>query len=594
VCGIAGIYDTLGRDNEGQIDRMLHALVHRGPDGCGSFSEGPMSLGNRRLAILDLSDAGAQPMVDRTGRYVITYNGEIFNYRELRDELRQAGQEFTSDGDTEVLLAALAQWGADALPRLNGMFAFALYDRRTRTLFCGRDRLGVKPFVYVWAGKRFAFASEHKALLAGGFGASEPSPEAVYEYVVRGYTTSGRSFFSGMHSLPPGSSVWVGPNGSPRFRRWWTCPVAQDTETEPGELAERVGELLDDAVRLRLRSDVPVGAHLSGGFDSSAVVGAAARHATRPLVTFTGAMRGDSDSDERPFARAVNAKWGLVGREVEVGHEEFAEAFDRILGCLDEPVAGPGVFPQLAVCDLARRHGVKVVLGGQGGDELFGGYTRHQALHQRARLVSGTPAERARAVVSLAKLGLREWRRLRQTRPRVRDRELDASFLALLDPVFREEVRRTPALVRDVGELMRWDLENYLPALLHVEDRTSMAASLESRTPLLDYRLVELVRRVPASHHFEQGPKSLLRAAVHDWLPGVVAARTDKRGFPTPLHLWRSQPAMKELVLELTGSRPTPVFSSAYLRQAVYLPASELWTVMMVQGWLRRITDGRA
>jgi asparagine synthase (glutamine-hydrolysing) len=192
--------------------------------------------------------------------------------------------------------------------------------------------------------------------------------------------------------------------------------------------------------------------------------------------------------------------------------------------------------------------------------------------------------------MSLARLGLREWRRLRQTRPRVRDRELDPSFLDLVDPAFREHVRRTPATAREVRELMRWDLENYLPALLHVEDRTSMAASLESRTPLLDYRLVELVCRVPSSLHFHRGPKSLLRGAARDWLPADVDARTDKRGFPTPLHRWRNQPAMKELVLELAGSRTTSVFSGHYLRRALQLPANELWSVMMVQGWLRRRT----
>jgi asparagine synthase (glutamine-hydrolysing) len=592
VCGIAGIYDTLGRDNAREVDRMLHALVHRGPDGSGTFSEGPMSLGNRRLAILDPSEAAAQPMADPTGRYAITYNGEIFNYCELRDELRRAGRKFTSRGDTEVLLAALAEWGAGALHRLNGMFAFALYDRQARTLFCARDRLGVKPFVYAWDGERFAFASEHKALRAGGFGGSEPSPEAVYEYIARGYTTGGRSFFSGMHSLAPGSSVFVELRGSPRIQRWWTCPVAQGGETAPDDLAERVGELLDDSVRLRLRSDVPVGAHLSGGLDSSAVVAAAARHATGPLATFTGAMKGDPDSDERPFARAVNEKWGLVGHEIEVGHDEFAESFDRILDCLDEPVAGPGVFPQLAVCDLARRHGVKVALGGQGGDELFGGYVRYQALHDRARLGGGTVQERARALKSLSTLALREWRRLRQTRRSARDRELHPSFLASVDPAFREEIRRAPT--RDAGGLMRWDLGNYLPALLHVDDRTSMAVSLESRPPLLDHRLVELVCRVPPSRHFEHGPKSLLRAAVDDWLPSVVSARTDKLGFPTPLHLWRHQPALRKLVLDLTRSRAAPVFSNTYLRRAVYLPASELWAVMMVQGWLLRMTDRRA
>jgi asparagine synthase (glutamine-hydrolysing) len=590
VCGVAGVYDRLGRDHDRELDRMLDALIHRGPDDGGSFGEGPVALGNRRLAILDLTRAGAQPMLDPSGRYVLTYNGEVFNYRELRAELERAGHDFASGGDTEVLLAMLARWGADALPRLNGMFAFALYDRSTRTLFCARDRLGVKPLVYAWDGKRFAFASEHKALLAGGFGAREPCPEAMYEYIVRGYVTGGRSFYAGIRSLPPGSAVWLSPTGEPRFLRWWRCPREPDREAEPAELAGSVRELIADAVRLRLRSDVPVGAHLSGGLDSSTVVGAAADQGTQPLVTFTGAMPEDPGCDERAFSRAVNAKWGLVGREVEIGMDELAASFDRILWHLDEPVAGPGAFPQLAVCELAREHGVKVVLGGQGGDELFGGYLRHHALHLRAALRHGAPGQRARAAAALARLVAGE-RRRRWRRARISARGLRPSFLASVDAGFRQEVDQAPRGLREAGDRMRWDLEHYLPALLHVEDRTSMAASLESRTPLLDYRLVELVGRVPSAHHFASGPKSLLRAAAGDWLPAPVAARTDKLGFPTPLHRWRQHPALSRLVSDLTSPSRTSVFEDGYLAQAPSFSASELWTVMSVQGWLRRL-DG--
>ncbi len=587
MCGIAGVYSASGRDHRDVVRRMIDVLAHRGPDDDAIWAEGPATLGHRRLAIIDLTDGGAQPMLDGAGRYVLTYNGEVFNYLELRAELEAEGVVFRSTSDSEVLVEAFARWGEDCLPRLNGMFAFVVYDRQRRRLFCARDRLGVKPLVYSWDGRTFAFASEHKALVAGGAASGRPSPEAVYEYVARGYTTGGRSFYADVVALEPGCFLWMGDDG-PVSRAWW-APETDPIE-EPGfeEWAEQVGALLDDAVRIRLRSDVPVGAHLSGGLDSSAIVAAAVRHGE--IETFTGAFRDEPESDERAFSRAVNERFGLRAHEVEIGVDELGPAFDRLLWHLDEPIAGPGAFPQLLVCDLAARNGVKVVLGGQGGDELFGGYLRHRVVGARDLLRRGTLAERAGAAVTLGTLAVREWRRVRRTATRVGDADLDPAFVSLVDADFRRHVRTSALRASSAPELMLWDLRHYLPALLHVEDRTSMAASIESRTPLLDYRLVELVLRVPERHRLRPGrQKPLLHAAVANWIPELVARHKDKRGFPTPLHHWKERPALRELVARATAPHRGDglrVFSDEHLARHEAFEPSELWTTLMVNAWL--------
>jgi len=589
---------------------MLEVLEHRGPDGSGTWLHDGVALGHRRLAIIDVSDAGAQPMHCANERYTVTFNGEIYNFVELRDELVELGHSFRSSSDTEVLLAAWTEWGDGALPRFNGMFAFAIYDRVERTLFCVRDRLGVKPFVYSWDGRRFAFASEVKGLLAGGFISGNDRPDAVYEYLARGYTTGGRSFHDGVEVLPPGHALLVTPSGLLRSWRWWQPSIQPDESlTSVADCAERVAELLDDAVRLRLRSDVPVGAHLSGGMDSSAVVAAAARHGGAEVHTFTGAFSDDARSDEREYSRAVAAKYGLTAHEIELTVDQLPEHFERILWHMDEPIAGEGVFPQLMVCDLAREKSFTVVLGGQGGDELFGGYLRHRALHYRQAMRSGSPIRRGSAALELMRLASGEWRRVMRTSTRVSDDQLAPDFLASVDPALREQARRSRLSFGSASELMLWDLTNYLPALLHVEDRTSMAASIESRTPLLDYRLVEFVLSIPEDLKFApREPKPLLRQAVRNWLPESVAARRDKRGFPTPLHYWRDRPGLRELVLDLTTpGRSTSaggwkvsaeaedgrsVFADSYLAGREGFQPSELWTVLSVNGWLSRLEAG--
>jgi asparagine synthase (glutamine-hydrolysing) len=579
---------------------MLAVQRHRGPDGAGMFYEPPVVLGHRRLSILDLSDAAAQPMRDGDDRYVLTYNGEIYNYIELRGVLEQLGVTFRSTGDTEVLLAAFARWGADCLHRLNGMFAFAVYDRWSRELFCARDRLGVKPFVYRWDGRRFAFASEHKALVAARLAGDGVSAEALYEYIARGYTTSGRSFFADLRVLPPGHALVVAPDGGFSSRAWWTPSLTPEPDRSFEAWSDQVGALLQDSVRLRLRSDVPVGAHLSGGLDSSAIVAAAARSGTTDVITFTGAFSNDEESDERTYSREVSAAYGLAAREVLIDVDELAGAFDRLLWHMDEPIAGPGVFPQLAVCDLAARHGVKVVLGGQGGDELFGGYARHRLAYYANVLRTGPLVERTLAAWKLAALVATNWRRARRTATRIGDSDLAPSFIAEIPRELREELRRPLWRSSTAEELLAWDVRNYLPALLQVEDRTSMAASLESRAPLLDYRLVELVLRMPAAHKFNDGvTKAPLRTAVSSWLPERIVMRRDKRGFPTPLHRWRDRPGLRRLIDDVlndaagsNGGGDFAVFSPAYLARRERFTANELWTALMIQGWLARRSLG--
>jgi asparagine synthase (glutamine-hydrolysing) len=613
MCGIAGIYDRQGDNDAGAVSRMLDVQAHRGPDGCGTWVDPGIVLGHRRLAFLDLSHEGAQPMTYAEDRYVITYNGEVYNFVELRATLERLGHSFRSTSDTEVLLAAYAEWGVDCLSRLNGMFAFGIWDRRERTLFVARDRLGVKPLTYTWDGRRLGFASETKALHAAGLAPGGMDPDAVYEYLARGYTSSGRSFHADVHVLEPGHALLLGDDRPLQLWQWWNPERSEDAAFgDRRAWADAIAEVLDDAVRIRLRADVPVGAHLSGGLDSSAIVAAAARHhqGTEPLHTFTGAFTDDAASDERRWARAVAMHTGVEMHEVEIGVDQLADQFARILWHMDEPIAGPGVFPQLLVCDLVAEHRVKAVLGGQGGDELFGGYLRHRAVHWRSQARSGGPIRRLGGATELARLARGEWRRVRRTSTRVQDPQLDPAFLASVDPHVRAEVRRSAMGWTSARDLMWHDLRCYLPGLLHVEDRTSMAASIESRTPLLDYRLVELALRIPEGLLFApRDPKPLLRQAVAPWLPRDVVGRRDKKGFPTPLHWWRERPALRELVLDLTvtgrgdvdsqggWAAPVPgssdaVFSPEYLAGANGFQASELWTVLSVNGWLSRLDRG--
>ncbi|HUS16553.1 MAG TPA: asparagine synthase (glutamine-hydrolyzing), partial [Chloroflexia bacterium] len=573
MCGIAGVYERGGAPADAALlERMARTIAHRGPDGDGFYVDGPVGLAHRALRIIDLSDAAFQPMISEDGDTCLVFNGEIYNYVELLAELQAAGVHFRSRSDSEVLLAAYRTWGTDCLARFNGMFAFAIWDRARRRLFLARDRMGIKPLYYWWDGRRLAFASEIKALLCHPAIAARPNGAAIAEYWRAMYTAGSHTWFEGISRLQPGEYMLVDARRGLRVARYWDLPAHEDAPgRRESSYVEEVRSLLEDSVRLCLRSDVPLGAHLSGGVDSSAIVALLSGQLSgMPLKTFSGAFEAGPDYDERPFIAAVAGRYGTDHHEIVPVAADLPATLPRLVWHLDEPVAGPGAFPQYFVCKLTRDNGVIVVNGGQGGDELFGGYFGYLPAYLRSILagirhrprpallaallgdgarLAGQPALR-RAALAALQSGRRG--RLRPDSQAA----LPAFFGPSLRPLLLAPGEQEPPASGDLsalGQALAFDLRHYLPALLQVEDRVSMAWSLESRVPLLDFRLVELAMRIPPELKLRGlETKHILRRAVADLLPPVVANRRDKKGFPTPIGPWFAgplQPWLREQLL---------------------------------------------
>jgi len=514
MCGIAGVLDLGGRPvDRAVLQRMSDVIEHRGPDDAGIHVDGNLGFAHRRLSIIDLSADAHQPMLSEDGRTCVIFNGEIYNYLELADELRRQGCVFRSRSDTEVILHAYRTWGPACVHRFNGMFAIALWDRDQRSLWLVRDRLGVKPLYYALDGGRLVFGSEIKALREAGAG-RRANPMAMAQYLERSFPVDDSTWFEGVHALLPGNMAHVDRQGLRIEQYWDPAPIYRRAEHRENA-AEEIRGLFEDSVRLRLRSDVPVGAFLSGGLDSSSVVALMSQLCEAPVHTFSGSFPDGPVYDEREFIQVVTERFRSDHHEVVPSPDLAPELLPRLIWHMDEPSAGPGLVPQYVVCRLAAEQGVKVVNGGQGGDELFGGYPKY--LHHRSA------AARAGA----------ELRRLRRR------------VLGRTHPAFpRGDVPALPRVSDDpLTNEMYVDVRRYLAALLHVDDRTSMAVSIESRTPLLDYRLVELAASIPAADKMAGGVlKSLLRDAMRDLLPPVIVDRRDKRGFPTPIGLWMRGP----------------------------------------------------
>ena len=572
MCGICGIYfsDPARPVSASVIGDMNASLYHRGPDDEGLYLDGALGFGHRRLSIIDLSSAGHQPMISRDGRYVVVFNGEIYNYRELRQELATSGETFDSSTDTEVLLRLYARDGEACLSRLVGMFAFAIWDARERRLFAARDHFGDKPFYYATGDGWFAFASEIKALFRTGLLTPALHAPGLADYMTFQFCLDDKTMFRQVRKLMPGHYLTVSAGGDVRVRRYWQLDFAIDGDHDERYFRERLIERLEDSVRLQMRSDVPLGAHLSGGLDSSTVAALATRSGGRPISVFSGAFREGPQYDETGYARLVAAHLGANHHEVYPTAQDFVAYMPRLIYHMDEPAAGPGLFPQFCVSQLARDH-VKVVLGGQGGDEIFGGYIRYLIAYLEECIkggINGTQHEEdARYVVTLESI-LPNLRQLQGYEPLLRDfwssglfAPAEERYLRLIDR--SEGVREfvDPGLLpapaeydpvaayRDVfhahacGSLINrltwFDIQTQLPALLHVEDRTSMAVGLESRIPLLDHRIVELVASMPPKVKYQGGrSKYIFREAVREMLPAAIHQRADKMGFPVPLQEW--------------------------------------------------------
>jgi asparagine synthase (glutamine-hydrolysing) len=628
MCGICGIVarDPRATVDQAAVDRMTCVLRHRGPDATATRIDGPAGLGHTRLSIIDLSDAGRQPMSNEDGRYTIVFNGEIYNYVELRERL-QSRHTFTSHTDTEVILHLFEEEGADCVRSLNGMFAFAIWDARERTLFGARDRLGIKPFYYALDGSRFLFASEIKSILAAPFPA-DIDRAGIADYLTFQFCLGDKTLFSNVRKLLPGHTILVTPGGVD-VRRYWEPDYTVDTARTPAQFLQELKTLLRDAVRIQLRADVPIGAHLSGGLDSTTVVCLARSLGADPFHTFSGAFDAGDQFDEGRYARLVSASAATIHHEVRPTPAQFVDAMPKIAYAMDEPAAGPGVFPQYLVSALAREH-VKVVLGGQGADEVFGGYTRYLVMYLEACIKGGIQGtqEDDRYVVTFESI-LPNLRQLEGYEPMLRQfwssgvfGDADRRYFQLIartgsaaaaiapefwasvhdgyDPfaAFQAEFDR-PGCPSLINKMLRFDLNTLLPALLQVEDRTSMAVSLESRVPLLDHRIVELAASMPPKVKFKGGrSKHIFRQAVEPLVPADVFSRTDKMGFPVPLNRWYRENPVRDFVGDSLQSAAARGVVRPGLVDAVQGQDADfdrgVWGLLNLELWMKTFVDGHA
>jgi len=528
MCGIFGIAATDARPDPQALAAMRDALHHRGPDAHGITTDGSVGIGNVRLSILDLSHASDQPMFGDEGRVALVQNGEIYNFVELRDELAREGATFETTGDTEVLLQAYLHWGPDFVHRLNGMFAIAVHDRRDGALWLYRDRLGVKPLFLADTPRGVYFASEIKAMLAAGVPAN-PSMTALATFMAQGFIAPPATAFQGISHLPPGSRARITADGLTVQRYWRLEDVVPDPMLDPASARAEVMELLDDATRLRLRSDAAFGAFLSGGLDSGTVVGLMARHMTQPVRSFSIGFE-DPRFDETPHALAAAGRFGAI-HHAETAHPDITALWPRFIYHCDQPHQDVSFMPTDLVSRLARRE-VKMVLTGDGGDELFAGYTKYLDLFPQGEagaLPVGWEGAHARTI------GL-----LTGDQPRTLLSGALAQAFHDSDPYapVTQALRAAPAQ-DPVNRVLLGDVSVLLPGNNLVKpDRMAMANSLEVRSPFLDYRLAELAFRIPGRMKLAGGTtKALLKDAVR---PLLGADLTDRRKqmFTVPIGEW--------------------------------------------------------
>jgi asparagine synthase (glutamine-hydrolysing) len=600
------------------LDGMCELLAHRGPDGEGTWAHPRRHVGfaNRRLRVIDL-ETGEQPMTDGEGNWV-TYNGEIYNYLELRQEL--GSESFRTQSDTEVILHAYRRWGLGSLERLRGMFAFALWDEDAQRLVVARDRFGIKPLYTALVDGTLYCASEAKVLLP--FLPSIATDEnGLRDYLAFQFPLAGKTLFAGIEELPP-AHVLIVERGQISVRRWWEVEYQPDLEHTERYFVDRLRSIVSESVAHHLRSDVPVGAYLSGGLDSSIVSTLAAGAESGEFLAFTGRFADGPDYDETSFAHDVAEAAGFDVRVATIGPQEFVDSMADVAYYLDFPVAGPGSFPQFVVSRMAADER-KVVLGGQGGDEIFGGYARYLIAYFEQCIkaaIEGT-MNSAPFIVTYESI-IPNLETLRAYKPLIQE-FWRAGVFGDLDERYFRLVDRTPgagvidwsifgdyspletflAIFRaeNVGHesyfdrMTHFDFKTLLPALLQVEDRVSMAHGLESRTPFVDHEVVQFAATLPALVKFKGGElKRSLRLAFDDLLPATVRERKDKMGFPVPLTEWFRGP-LRQFLVELLGETRRdyldPGFSVERLIEQEQGFGRTAWGLLSLELWQQSYHD---
>ncbi len=627
MCGIAGAISLKTKPIDrlqARLKVMHELLAHRGPDDLGVWSSERDDVGfaHRRLTIIDLTKSASQPMSGPNGS-VIVFNGEVYNYKELQSEYRD-GWQFRTASDTESILAAYDRHGSDCVSKLRGMFAFAIWDERRRQFFAARDRLGIKPFYYMVIDDVLYFASEAKALMPFVLDI-ETDSDALAEYITFQYTIGEQTLFKGIKQLLPGHAMTV-KNGTVSIQRYWDIDYEIDWEHSPRYFYSQLREHVDSSINLHLRSDVPIGAYMSGGIDSTLMSILSSRKSSVKSDYFHGKFTEFPGYDESYFAElgAEEAKGTL--HQIDITAQDFIDNISDTIYHLDYPVAGPGSFPQYMVSQLAAKH-VKVVLGGQGGDEIFGGYARYLVayLEQCIKAALDGTYQNGNYVVTIESivpnLGL-----LREYKPMIRQfwsdgvfDEVDARYFRLVNRAgdLKDEIDWSDLDMAKVYDSFRaifnnennvrknayfdkmthFDFKCLLPALLHVEDRMSMAHGLESRVPLLDHELIEFSATVPADVKFKDGRlKHLIKEAFHDVLPRELVDRRDKMGFPVPLKEWYSG-ALREFINDTFSSKSAqsrPFLNSDKIKSNFTEDAQfsrKTWGLLSLELWQQTFHD---
>lgn len=631
MCGIVGFVSTAPRDVQearASLSAGMQRIRHRGPDGEGAWiaQDGTVALGHVRLSVIDLS-SGDQPMRSEDGRFTIVYNGEVYNYIELRAELGE--DSFRTTSDTEVVLRAYERWGSACLSRLRGMFAMAIWDARDRSLFLARDRFGIKPLYWTQSSDGLYFASEIKALVPF-VPRREVSQAGLADYFTFQFCLGNKTMVEGISAVPAAHFARLTPEQPLRCESYWDVHYTIDYDHTEKWFTERLRELLHDSVRMHLRADVEVGSYVSGGVDSS-LLAALAREArpAGPFKAFNGRFVDGPEFDESQYARALADERGMQLHVTDIGEQDFVDHIAKVIWHLDQPTAGPGSFPQYMVSREVGKH-IKVVLGGQGGDEIFGGYARYLVAYFEQCIKGAIEGSlrNGNFVVTYESI-IPNLETLRQYKPMLREfwaeglfGERDDRYWRLVnragtfgDMLVPEAVDQAATRAefkqifwgQNVGKesyfdsMTHFDFKTLLPALLQVEDRMSMAHGVEARVPFLDHPLVEFAATIPADIKFRNGElKRLLREVFSSQLPSAIRHRKDKMGFPVPLNLWakRAGGPARELIGDLLGS--SQARQRPYLRDGLPLDkvldtqnvyGRNLWALLSLEIWHRQFID---
>lgn len=617
MCGIAGVYSRYNdTSNHTIVQQMLEVIGHRGPDGDGIYTDEYVVLAQKRLAIIDLSANGSQPMIVDSGNYSITFNGEIYNYKELRQEVEGYGYSFQSDTDTEVILHAYRLWGKDCLQKFNGMWSFAIWDRGKKELFCARDRFAVKPFHYWYDGNQFVFCSEIKGLLCHPDIKPQQNEQAIYDFIIYGRASHNReTFFKDIYQLPGAHYCTMSERGL-EIVRYWDISVDNKFSGSFEEAANEFYRIFEDAVKIRFRSDVEVASCLSGGLDSSSIVCVADKlikngqlQTERKLNTFSLAFDYEK-FDERKWIELVRAEADINSHFTIPKEEELLENLNHLLYTQEEPFGSTSIFGQYMVMKLIHEKGIKVTLDGQGSDEMLAGYVGYADAYfadfvrtnndrelyeqvgiycKKHNLTPSIAIERAKKLAEAGKLG----------------RHIDVNSKYLNDN-FATTYYKEVALPNKFDSMLQNQLYQDLmitsiPALLRYADRNSMAFSIESRLPFLDYRLVEFIFSLPADMKLHDSvTKVILRKAMHGTIPEEIENRQDKMGFVTPEAVWFREglKAIFENIIYSESLAARNIFDISVVQKeweeyksGVCNDSFLIWRILSVEMWMRMFID---